>query len=160
MSYFQVDEVGRLINNLARWDGDGASIRGCGGLWARIIRESFMSSYPVVTLGLDAGRTKLAMQRLALLGDGLARSLWTFHRSSLTFEHQARQVLGVSRSTYHRRLERAHPAFVEIYSDVCREAADGARARELFELELRQAGAVEPLPLKFARVSDDDYKKP
>lgn len=125
-SYYQEDEVGRLIVNMAQWNGDGASIRGSAGLWGRIVREFFRSSLPVVTVGVDAGRAKLALARMPV---ELAEALFTFHVSGLTIALQAKTIIGVSRDTYHRRLVEAHPRFMAEFAEVGREAA--RKAEEL-----------------------------
>jgi DNA-directed RNA polymerase specialized sigma24 family protein len=113
-TYYREEEVARLIINLVQWNGDGASVRGCAGIWGRIVREFFRSSMPVVTVGVDAGRAKAALERMPV---ELAEALMTFHISSLGIGEQARVILGISRDTYHRRLMEAHPRFLEEYAE-------------------------------------------
>jgi hypothetical protein len=94
LSYYREDEVARLIQNWARWRGDGASVRGCGSSWlnadmanTRDARKSWRSALILPTLGIDAARTAAA---LAAMRENHARALKTFHLSAVTFEMQAK----------------------------------------------------------------------
>jgi hypothetical protein len=40
-----------------------------------------------------------------------------YYLSSLTFEMQAREILHIAKSTYHQRLEVAHPIFMNAYRE-------------------------------------------
>lgn len=111
-TYYQEEEVGRLIVNYAQWGGDGAAVRGCGSIWDRLLRELRRTmSGVVVTLGVDAGYTKTA---LAAIGDELADALGEYHLSPFPVWHQAKK-LGIAKTTYYRRLERGHIEFMDAY---------------------------------------------
>lgn len=118
MSYYQQEEVRRLIENYVAWRGDGVvhGPRGC--IMARALssirRELDPRGTFPVTLGIDAGYTGAALQRLT---GKLRAALLTYYTSELTFLRQARDVLHVNRSTYHRRLEDAHVRFMRAYRD-------------------------------------------
>jgi hypothetical protein len=40
MAYYEEDEVRRLITNVVMWNGDGESVSGCGGMWARAVQAA------------------------------------------------------------------------------------------------------------------------
>jgi hypothetical protein len=128
MAYHREEEVQRLITNLAQWNGDGAGVPGCGRLWdeekiaERDMQREWRSSFRIPAIGVDAGVTREAL--LEMRGH-LSRSLWVFYTSSLTFEMQAREHLGVAKSTYHGYLQEAHVEFMEVFERV----KDGTRAR-------------------------------
>jgi hypothetical protein len=117
MAYYEEDEVRRLITNVVMWNGDGESVSGCGGMWARVIqaaRQQWRSDFRIPALGYDALPTKDALE---LIGETLSSALMVYYLSSLTFEMQAREILGVAKSTYHQRLEVAHPVFMNAYRE-------------------------------------------
>jgi hypothetical protein len=117
MAYHREEEVRRLIENYACWMGDGVvqSRRGCIVLRAlRGIRCAMGEAELPNTLGIEAGHTQAALNRLAM---ELHQALMVFHTSDLTFELQARQRARCSKSTYHRRLAEAHPLFIAEFED-------------------------------------------
>jgi hypothetical protein len=118
MAYYEHEEVRRLITNLAMWRGEGESVSGCGGMWARAqtargTRESWRSDFRIPAIGVDAAPTKEALE---LIGGTLSEALFTYYLSSLTFEMQAAD-LGCAKSTYHQRLEVAHLQFMLAYRE-------------------------------------------
>jgi hypothetical protein len=134
MAYHEEDTVARLIMNYVMWAGD-VPVRSCADLFdedkinLRELRQEWRSNYRFEAMGPEAQITKDTL-------DGMDKQLrfavWTFHLSSLTFEMQARVIVGVSKSTYHRRLVEGHIVFTERYEEqlrVSRErAASYARA--------------------------------
>lgn len=117
MAYYEEDEVRRLITNLAQWSGDGVAIRSSSSTWgaiAREIRAGWRSSFILPALGIDAAPTASALEKI---GERLAKPLWTYYTSSLTFDMQADDIMGIAKSTYHRRLEEAHIAFMAAYRE-------------------------------------------
>jgi hypothetical protein len=113
-TYYQEDEVARLIVNLAQWNGDGASVRGCAGHLgphrSRVLPK------------LDAGRYR---GRRCGTREARARAhagpSWPRRSSPSTYRacrySSRRRLLGISRDTYHRRLVEAHPRFMEEYGE-------------------------------------------
>jgi hypothetical protein len=132
VSYYREDEVGRLIVNWWQWNGDGVAVRTCAKSWAedsrtlmRDVRRTFRSSLPVAVVGVDARKAGAA---LVAIRAELSRALRAFHLSSLTFEMQARELMHVSKSHYHRLLIEAHPAFIEAYELEAKTSAQRERA--------------------------------
>lgn len=117
MPYHREDEVRRLIENCVAWVGDGVvqGPRGCIMLRAlNSIRRELMPVKLPTTLGIEAAHAQAALQ---LMAAKLRYALMVFHTSDLTFALQARDRLNVSKSTYHERLVRAHPLFMEGFED-------------------------------------------
>ena len=117
MAYYQEDEVRRLITNVAMWCGDGESVSGCGGMWAQVARsarQQWRSDFRIPAIGIDALPTKDALE---FIGESLSSALMVYYLSSLTFEMQAREILGIAKSTYHQRLEVGHPLFMNAYRE-------------------------------------------
>lgn len=128
MSYYREEDVRRLIENCMAWVGDGVvqGPRGCIMLRAlRSIRAEFARPRLPATLGIEAGHTQTALNKMQ---PKLRSALVIFHTSDLTFAMQAKERLGVSKWTYHRRLEEAHPTFVEAYEDVIQASKGRAAA--------------------------------
>jgi hypothetical protein len=116
MAYYEADEVGRLICNLAQWNGD-SPIRSASSAWnsiAREVRSSWRSSFEIPVVGIDTGPTATALERI---GETFSSALWTYHLSSLGFEDQARLILGIAKSTYHARLELGHMQFINAFRE-------------------------------------------
>jgi hypothetical protein len=111
VTYHCEDEVEILIQNLAQWAGDGAAVRTAPSILQRLLAELTKGSGPVVTLGVDAGYTKVALKQI---GDELATALVEYHLSAYPIYHQA-QKLGIAQSTYRRRLESGHVEFMAAY---------------------------------------------
>jgi hypothetical protein len=123
MAYYEVDEVRRLICNLAQWNGD-QPVRSCSSLWGRLVREvrqGWRSSFDLPVVGIDAAPASVALEKI---GETFSSALWTYHLSSLGFEEQAREILGIAKSTYHTRLEMGHMLFMNAF----REAVHSDRA--------------------------------
>jgi hypothetical protein len=119
MAYHEEDRIARLIRNWDRWHGD-KPIQGTSRLWIegkiaiRDMRRDFQSNFGnFEALGQEALITK---ETLSAMVGGIRHALLTFHLSSLTFEMQARSIVGVSKSTYHARLVRGHFEFMEEYA--------------------------------------------
>lgn len=131
MAYHREDEVARLITNLERWIGD-SPIQGAGRLWneeqiaMRDLKLEYRSNFGrFEALGVEAQLTKDALGQMV---GPLRFALRTYHTSSLTFEMQARQIVGVSKSTYHVRLVRAHVDFIDAFEEQQQVARDRAAA--------------------------------
>lgn len=122
MAYHEEEKVAQLITNYVVWAGDNP-VRSCAELFdedkinLRELRQEWRSTYRMEALGAEAQITKDALE---VMDKGLRFALWTFHLSSLTFEMQAREILRVSKSTYHRRLVDAHIRFIEAYDEQVR----------------------------------------
>lgn len=111
-TYYQEEEVGRLIVNYAQWAGDGVSVHSSASLFLRLLRElKRTAGGMVVTLGVDAGYTKTALERI---GEELANAVSEYHLSPFPVWHQAKK-LGIAKTTYYRRLERGHIEFMDAY---------------------------------------------
>lgn len=128
MAYHEEDEVSRLVMNYVMWAGEHP-IRSCGNLFdedkinLRELRQAWRSYYRMEALGADAAITKETLEAMTPV---YRFAIWTFHLSSLTFEMQAKTIIGVSKSTYHGRLERGHIEFMEQHlqqKDIARERA-------------------------------------
>jgi hypothetical protein len=115
-NYHCEEEVERLIHNLAQWGGDGASVVSSASIWERLVRETKRGSNPIVTVGVDAGYTKAALK---VIGEQLAEALFEYHTSAYPLAHQVRK-LKIALSTYRRRLEAGHVAFMVAYHDARR----------------------------------------
>jgi hypothetical protein len=162
MAYHRQEEVQRLIINLAMWNGDGESVRGCSSEWGRIVREvrkGWRSSFTIPAIGVDAAPTKAALEAI---GETFSSALWTYYLSSLTFEMQAAEVLGIAKSTYHRRLEIGHTLFINAYN----EALDRQRFHRVHSYANQQSGQspltppssdLPPLPLPRALDEAENY---
>jgi hypothetical protein len=134
MAYHEEDKVGRLIMNYVMWAGD-VPVRSCADLFdedkinLRELRQEWRTNYRFEALGSEAQITK---ETLDGMDKQLRFAVWTFHLSSLTFEMQAKMIVRVSKSTYHRRLVEGHIAFIERYDEQVRvsraRAASYARA--------------------------------
>lgn len=117
MAYHEEDQVARLITNYVLWAGENP-IRSCADLFdedkinLRELRQEWRSSYRMEALGVEAALTK---DTLDVMTPALRFAVWTFHLSSLTFAMQARDILGVGKTTYHRRLMEGHVEFMEKY---------------------------------------------
>lgn len=109
--YYCEEEVARLIQNLVQWSGDGAAVRTSASIWERLVREVKRGSAQVVTVGIDAGHTKLALEAIA---QELADALREYHTSGFPLGHQVRK-LRISRPTYRRRLDLGHVEFMRAY---------------------------------------------
>lgn len=110
--YYCEDEVGRLIQNLAQWGGDGAAVRSSASIWQRLLREVTRTvSGTIVTIGVDAGHTEVALRSI---DENFASAVTEYHLSPFPVSHQAKK-LGVGRATYYRWLERGHIAFMSAY---------------------------------------------
>jgi hypothetical protein len=110
-NYYSEEEVERLIQNLAQWGGDGASVCSSASIWERLVRETKRGSNPIVTVGIDAGYTKAALK---VIGEAFAEALYEYHTSAYPLAHQVRK-LRIALSTYRRRLEAGHVAFMAAY---------------------------------------------
>lgn len=128
MAYHEEDAVSRLIMNYVLWAGD-SPVRSCADLFdeekinLRELRQEWRSSYRMEALGVEAQVTKDTLQVMTPV---YRFSVWTFHLSGLTFEMQAKEIVGVSKSTYHSRLVQGHIEFIERYGeqqDLARERA-------------------------------------
>jgi hypothetical protein len=138
MAYYEEEEVRRLITNMAMWTGDGESPGGCGGMWARVTSEQrlqWRSDFRIPAIGVDALPTKDALE---LIGPSLAAALCTYYLSSLTFEMQAREILHISKSTYHQRLEVGHPLFMNAF----RESVERRRGKVVHAYAISAAGTL------------------
>jgi hypothetical protein len=118
MSYHEEERVALLITNYERWAGDNP-VQGAGQLWLedkiamRDLIKDFRSNFGVFeALGAEASLTK---DTLVAMTPALRFAVRTFHLSSLTFEMQAREIVRVSKSTYHTRLVRGHFEFMELF---------------------------------------------
>lgn len=118
MAYHEEDRVAQLIANYERWAGDNP-IRGAGQLWIeekiamRDLLKEFRSNFGVFeALGVEAQLTK---DTLTAMTPALRFSIRTFHLSSLTFAMQAKEIVRVSKSTYHERLVRGHYEFIDVH---------------------------------------------
>jgi hypothetical protein len=119
MAYHEEDRVSRLIVNYVMWAGD-VPVRSCADLFdedkinLRELRQEWRNTYRFEALGSEAQITKDTLDRM---DKQLRFAVWTFHTSSLTFEMQAKSIVGVSKSTYHRRLVEGHITFMEVYDE-------------------------------------------
>lgn len=121
--HYQSAEIGRLIEQLARWPGwngatsNASTLSWIADLQSRRRQDEFGPSVPV--LGGEAADTMEALRRIDILqaeclnayyaGRGtLERRLWEVNRRRPA---KAR----ISRRTFYRLLDAAHPAFWEAY---------------------------------------------
>lgn len=122
MAYHEEDKVGGLIMNYVMWAGD-VPVRSCADLFdedkinLRELRQEWRNNYRFEALGSEAQITKDTLDRM---DKQLRFAVWTFHLSSLTFEMQAKTILGVAKSTYHRRLVEGHIHFIQVYEEQVR----------------------------------------
>lgn len=131
MAYHEEDQVARLILNWDRWKGD-KPLKGTGSMWAELqiaerdLKREFRSNFGrFEALGVEAALTQEA---LGFMVSGHRVALLTYHMSSLTFEMQAIEIVRVHKSTYHRRLERAHFEFMDGFESRKRAQRDHAEA--------------------------------
>lgn len=148
MAFYKEDEIRLLIENWFAWTGDRkGEVSGTSPIaWTDedyMPREERQSRVNVIRpIGAEA---QLTGEALAKMDPRESLALRKRYTSSLTQALIAKKYLKCSTSTLERLLERAHPAFWQLYSDRV-SGARGDRA-EVEEATRTHAGARRRLPM-------------
>lgn len=124
MAFYREEETRSAIENFVRWRGDGASVRSAMSILGVLRTELTHRGPAIPSIGIDAGRTEQALERM---GERQARALVLYHGTDRSGEASAAE-LGCSRRTFYSLLEAAHPAYWA--------------ALDAISLETRQAAAT------------------
>lgn len=131
MAYYREEETRNLIENFARWAGDGEGIRCAMSTLGVLLSELMRKPGPLIpTLGIEAGRTGEALEAME---PKHARALVLYHADGRVADSKARE-LGVSRRTFYSLVEYAHPLFWDAIDTV----SLAHRQRETITAKARQ----------------------